>query len=175
LAVVLFVVTYLLWCRFSPPPVRHGQIVAAKTSPKIVDMERKAVTPAKVMVFTPKANAVHKLKLPETEAANDKEEVFEATDAPASRHGTTTTTFINMSSGMPRSVIQVKKSPWFSFERGNRVGIEYGIGSHGNYYQGDYTRDVLQVKGVYVSGHMATTVYRSEADFRVGVRAEYRW
>lgn len=175
LAVALFVAAYLAWCRFGPQPVKPGAMIAVHTSAKVADMERKAVTPKKVMVLTPKKEAVERLNLPPGEAANDDEEIVEATDAPASHYGTTTVTFLNMSTGQPRTVIRVKEAPWFSFERGNTLGVEVGIGSHGRYYQGDYQRDICQVKGVYLSGRGSVMSYASETDWRAGTRLEYRW
>lgn len=178
-ALFLFAVVYLAWCRWGTKPIKPGQIVAAKTSPKVADMERKVVHPQKLMVVHPKAEAVRRLQLPKEEAANAQEEVFEATDAPASKYGTTTITFANLSTGMPRTVIKAKEAPWFRFERGNEIGVEGGIGTRGKYSQIDYQRDILSVKGVVMSGK-ASGIYTPDAredkgEFRIGVRVKYQW
>lgn len=173
--VALFGAVYLGWCKWGPQPIKPGQTVAAVTSPKVADMERKTVQPKKLMVFTPKAEAVKKLKLPASQGDDAEEEIFEATDTPATRYGSTTTTFVNMSTGMPRSVVTAKAAPWFQFERGNTVGAEVGIGSRGRYSQGDYQRDILSVKGVVIGARATAISYPTETDLRIGARAEYRW
>lgn len=173
--IATFALAYLAWCKWGPQPAKPGAIIKATTSPKIADMERKAVTPKKLMVFTPKAEAVKKLKLPPDQAGNDDEELFEATEAPPNRYGLTTATFVNITTGKPRTVIVVKKAPLFQFERGNRVGAEYGISSKGRYFQGDYQRDIISVKGVVLGVRGAVISYPSETDATAGVRAEYRW
>lgn len=175
LALALFFGAYLVWLRFSPAPAKPGAILQAVTSPKIADMEKRAVTPKRLMVFTPKAEAVKKLKLPPEQAGNAQEEVFEATETPATRYGSTAVTFLNLSTGHPRTVIQVKEAPWFRFEQGNTTGVEYGIGSGGRYFQGDYQRDICSIKGVVVQGKVSVTSYPGETTAQAGVRAEYRW
>lgn len=174
-ALAVFALVYLAWCKWGTPPVKPGQTVDAVTSPKVADMERKPVAPAKLMVFTPKAEAVKRLKLPPQEAANEDEEVFEATDAPPTRYGTQTVTFVNMSTGTPRSVVTAKTAPWFRFERGNTAGVECGLGPKGRYFQGDYQRDICSIRGVILAARVSVTSYPTETDWRAGARVEYRW
>ena len=175
LFLALFGMAYLAWCKWGPQPVKPGSVMAGKTSPRVADLERKTLEPKKLIVFKDKARAVSRLNLPSSEAAEPREEMLESTDAPPSRYGTTTTTFINMSTGMPRSVIQANKAPLFRFERGMELGAEVGMGAKGRYVQGDIQRDVFSVKGVIVGGKAAVTSYPTETDWRVGVRAKYQW
>ena len=172
-ALIAFGVVYLLWLKFGRQPVRPGEIISGQTAAAVKDMDRKVVA-SKLMVFTPKAEAVRKLGLPPEQSINPDEEIIESTDAPPSQYGTTTTTFVNMSTGLPRSVIKAKETPWFSFERGYTLGAEAGIGSKGRYYQGDVQYDLLQIKGLHIGVKGSVTSYPSETDVRGGVRIEYR-
>jgi hypothetical protein len=174
-ALIIFAAVYLAWCKWGAKPVRPGQTVAAVAPSSVKDEPKKAITPKQVIVYRDRVKVVEKLGLPAAEGANDEEEVIEATEAPASRYGTQTATFVNVSTGQVRSVVKANSAPWFRFERGNTAGAEIGIGPKGRYFQGDYQRDILSVKGVILAGRVSVTSYPGQTDARAGVRAEYRW
>jgi len=162
---------YLAWSWYGARPPKPGAIMPAVESPKIATMPKKTIT-SPVVVVADKTAAAKKLKLPEPDL---HEELQTAIDAPPLKHGGTVAVFLNTSTGQTRSVTIVKPVPWFALERGNILGAEVGIGAAGRYYQGDYQRDIFQIKGVYFSGRAAVTSYQDLTDWRIGFRGEYRW
>ena len=123
-----------------------------------------------------KKKAVERLGLPEDQADDPGEELETATDAPASKYGTTTATFVNVSTGTVRSVIVVKRAPWFSFERGNAIGGSVGISStDGQIYRGYFRRDVAQIKGVYLQAEVEGVKRPGKPEGVGWVNVEYRW
>lgn len=163
---------YVLWCHFAPKPPKPGTIVQATESPKIAAMPRKIVT-AKVAVVVDRSTALKRLGLPVPDVSTG--ELLQAVDTPPTQHGSTTVVMLNVSTGRTTATTIIKPAPWFALERGNILGAEVGIGHFGRYYQGDYQRDIFQIKGVYFSGRGAVTSYQDLTDLRVGFRGEYRW
>lgn len=171
-ALVVAGLAYLAWSIWGPRPPAPGQTITAQTAPAVAKMPQKVITPRKVVVIADPVRATEKLKIPPPQR---NEEVQTAVVVPQTRYGGTATVFLNSSTGQSRTVIRANESPWFRFERENRAGVEVGIGSHGRYYQADYQRDILSVKGVVVSGRAAVVSYPDETSWSAGVRAEYRW
>jgi len=165
LAVAVALAGYLLWCRFGTQPIKPGTTVDAPTSPQIAQMARAEIHPQKVVVFADKAAAVKKLGLPPEQAMDPKEALFQSTSTPATRHGSTTTTFLNTSTGRPRSVTTILPAPWFALERTNYAGVGIGMSSSdGVVYQAFLKRDLAQVKGVYLQGEAQVIARPSSID-----------
>ena len=179
IAAVIFTLIYLAWCRWGPQPAKPGSvIISAPPAPAIAQMETKTVYVPQLVVVKDKPAAVKKLGLPASEAFNPKEELLTSTAVQAARYGSKVTTFVNISTGKARTDVTINESPWFSFERGNIIGTEAGIGLRGQYYQADYQRDIFQIKGVYVSVKGTALAYPQsvkDSDLRAGVRVDYRW
>jgi hypothetical protein len=163
---------YLAWSWYGPKPPKPGSVIQAVESPKTVDMPRKVLI-AKVVVVADRSTALKRLGLPISSVSTG--ELLQAVDTPPTRYGSTTAIMLNVSTGRTTATTIVKPAPWFSLERGNILGAEVGIGAAGRYYQGDYQRDIFQIKGVYFSGRGAVTSYQDLTDWRVGFRGEYRW
>lgn len=172
LVACLAILGYLAWSWYGPKPPKPGAIIQAAESSKTVDMPRKIIT-AKVQVVADRSTALKRLGLPVPDVSTG--ELLQAVDTAPAQYGSTTAIFLNVSTGRTTATTIINPPPWFALERGNILGAEVGIGAAGRYYQGDYQRDIFQVKGVYFSGRGAVTSYQDLTDWRVGFRGEYRW
>lgn len=174
-AALIVAAAYLAWLKFSNKPPAPGQTVTAATAKQVMDMPQKRTSPVSVVVIRDKEKATEKLNIPPAQTPSAKEEIFQAVAVPKLKNGGTATVFLNTSTGTGRTVVTANPQPWFVFERGNAVGVEYGIGTKGNYFRSDYRRDFLQVKGVFLSGKVEAEVYDQKLEGKAGARLEYRW
>lgn len=172
LGIAAFILIYMAWCRFGTKPLAPGATIQATTAKEVAGMEKKTTVPVRVVVIADRDGAVKRLDIPPEQSPTRHEEIFLAVEVPNMKHGGKATVFLNTSSGEGRTVVQANKSPWFSFERNTVVGVEFGIGSKGRYYQGDVKRDILSVKGVTLATRAAVTSYPAETDWQAGVRME---
>lgn len=176
-AVAVFMVVYLLWCRFSPKPRTVLTFQPAHTSASIVNLEKVPVVgPKQIWVFD-KKKAGAKLDIPAEEAVNDSEQIVSAVDTkPGPKaDGSRVVTFINSSTGQSHSVVQDIPRSFISFERGNELGAGYGIGRGGTVAAVRYRRDLLRVGSVYVTGELEANQTPTKTEGKAMGWAVYRW
>ncbi len=177
-AIVVFVLVYLLWCRFSAKPQQVRDFQPAHTAAPVINMEKVPVAgPKQVFVFD-KFKAGKKLDIPEAEAGNRSEQILDAVDVkPGPKaSGSRVVTFINASTGQAHSVVKNIPQSWISFERGNELGAGYGIGRDGIVYAARYRRDILRVGSVYLLGEIeANQTSQRGAEAKAMGWAVYRW
>ena len=180
IGVVLFGIVYLCWVRWGAHTEMKGGsvIVNAPVAKAVANMPTtRILIPKGVVVFKDTEKVVEKLGLP---TAKPEEKVFSAVDVPRVKYGATVTTFVNTTTGTSRTAIKAKEAPWFSFERGNELGIEGGINTRSRYVDVDYQRDIASVKGAIISLKGFGTFSPDEESAKrvnvgVGVRVKYQW
>ena len=148
---LLLIGIYFAWLKLGKKEVTPGSTIQALTVPSIAQMEQKTITPSKLVVIKDKQKAIEKLKLSVEQQPTKSEEIIRAVLVPKLKYGGTAAVFVNTTTGKSRTVITANKSPWFSFEKTNYLGLNLGVSTNdgviGKCY---YKRDIAQIKGIYL-------------------------
>lgn len=172
----LLIAAYCAWLFLHKPDIKPGQVITAPPAKAVKNEPQVAVKPKQIIAYRDTVKVVEKLGLP---PAQPQERIIQAVDVPKLKYGGTAATFLDMSTGKSRTQIRANKSPIFAFLDDNTLGLEAGYGTKGQYYQGDYKRDVLQIKEVVTAIKGTFIKYphsvKYDDEFRVGIRFEYRW
>jgi hypothetical protein len=173
-AVLLCVTGYLAWSLWGHKPPPAGSVTISVPQVDTLEEMETTTTTTTLTIYKDKPAAVAALGLPASEAANPKEGLLTANEVEANKNGAVVTTFVNMSTGRPRTDIQYNKAPWFALQRGNTIGVGYELGSQGAKVPVYYKRDVLRIKDIHgiveVGGKLALDpAYNSEAYGKAGV------
>ena len=152
-AVLLLVIIYLGWMIWDikRPGPKPGDIAISVPEPKVIqNMQRERII-TNTYYIKDKEEALVKLGFPATEASNPKEQLLTAAGIAANKYGATVATFVNVSTGKPRTDIKYKEAPWFAFKRDLAVGVGTGVSTQGTTYAGRVRLDVMQIKEVTIS------------------------
>lgn len=169
IALMILAAGWILWYYRTTPVAPVGMHVPAKVAPQVAPLP-KVSTPAPKGVKTYVQAAKKTLKLPEAIVADDSIHVVESTLVQADDHPQTVTTVINAETGETETLVRREPLPWLAFKKSGALGLSYDAlaGLRTLYVR----QDVLQIKGLYLSGVAAL---RSDRDKMVGLSIEYRW
>lgn len=174
---LIFGALYLAWCHWRPTPKLPATYAPAAPSSPVAGIVKAPVPARRVMVY-PKEQAARKLKLPPAETANRAEQIIAATDIKPTRKGARAVTFLNMTTGESRTLVEELPAPWLRIERKNEIGAGFDVSTrNGEMWNVYYRRDVLQVKGVIVSGRAEISggVSQRNPEMKAGIQTRFEW
>lgn len=147
----LLVAAYCFWLVLHKPDVEPGQTVTAPPAKVVKNEPQTAIRPKQVIVYRDTTRVVEKLGLTHP---SPYERVQTTAEIPKLKHGGTSATFLNVSTGQSRTEIKANQAPWIAFKRDLAVGAGVGIGSQGNTASIRTRYDVLQIKELTFSGEI---------------------
>lgn len=178
LGLLIFGALYLAWCRWWPKPPNPDTYAPARTAPPVAGLV-KVPLPARQILAYPKAAAVRKLKLTPAESGSRAEAIINASDIPPSRHGSRAVTFMNLSTGESRTAFKQLPAPLLSLERKNELGGGVDVSTRrGETWNIYYRRDVLQMKGLIVSGRAEVSgsiAASTSPELKAGIQTRFEW
>ncbi len=176
-SVILFIAVYFVWCKLSPKLKSVENFVPATIAEPVEKLQKVPIAVKQVFVFD-KLQAGKKLDIPIAEASDRHEQIIDAVDVRpgAKAVGSRVVTFYNSTTGQTHSVVKDIPRSLMSFERGNELGIGYGLSRDGQMYAVRLRRDIARGGSVYLLGEIEgsqSSVRGMEG--RVSAWAVYRW
>jgi hypothetical protein len=139
-------------------------------SPKVSQLETKAITPKQVVVIETKAKA--KLNLPKPVQADTKQHVVSASKVDYSLVPKTVTTVFDEDTGQFTTYQQDEQRPWVSTRDSGYATLAYGFKGSERIARLSAHQSLLQIKAVSLG---ATGHLDSDGDHFIGLGATYRW
>lgn len=169
--VALLVIIYLIWSFWPRKTIPAGVMTQAKPAIK----QEKITVQGPQVIRVIEKQVVYK-QLPTVQIA-PSEQVLDTAIIPAAPNGAITVTTIDQQTGEARTQYELKKAPWFALERGNELGLSYGLTTEGRQTACvHYRRDLFRVKDVHISGQVAVdTEFGGEAKGRALIQANWRF
>lgn len=169
--VILLAVIYLIWSFWPRQQIPAGVMVQAK--PAVKQEKISVAAPQTIKVI--EKQTIYKY-LPSAQIA-PSEQVIDTAIIPTAPNGAITITTIDQQTGEARTQYELKKTPLFALERGNELGVAYGIATSGNQTAcAHYRRDIFRVKNIHVSGQLeVSTESGAETKGKALIQANWRF